>query len=212
MIAETVQSTVERQVKTMSEVVERTEVSSSILSIVPSDEGALWNADWIIYLKQEGETTQIGKVSFAGEKEYGEIPFYIELKEEYRNQGYGTQAIRMMTGWAFKHGPVYEITAVTEHSNDKAVRALKKAGFVYREGDRRVETYSMVKPKTNWLGLYVIIGICVGLVLGVVISNSYIGLGIGLVVSVILGGSMDVASRKEREKITGKKEYSRKKK
>ncbi len=180
-------------------------LKSSQITIEPSDEADLWNADWIISLTK-GEKNRIGKASFAGEKVRGTVPLQVELEEEYRNQGYGTEAIRMMVNWAFRHASVYEVTAVTEHENDKAVRALEKAEFVYREGDRHTERYSIIKGKSNWLGIYLVIGICLGLILGIVLSAPKLGFGIGLIASIITGAAMDNSEKHKREKITGTKD------
>ena len=62
-----------------------------------------------------------------------------------------------------------------------------------------------MKQKTAWTGVYLIIGIVAGLVLGFVFNNGWAGLGVGVFVAVILGGSMDFKERKYRESVTGKK-------
>ncbi len=178
-------------------------LKSSRITIEPSDEKDLWNADWIISLTK-GDGERIGKASFAGEKVRGTVPLTVELEEEYRNRGYGTEAICKMVNWAFRHPNVYEVTAETEHENDKAVKALGKAGFVYREGDRQTERYSVVRGRSNWLGIYLVIGICLGLVLGIVLSAPKLGFGIGLVISLITGAAMDNSEKRKREKVTGK--------
>lgn len=180
-------------------------LKSSQITIEPSDETDLWNADWIISLAK-GERTRIGKASFAGEKFRGTVPLQVELEEEYQNKGYGTETIRMLVSWAFRHPNVYEVTAVAEHENDKAVKALGKAGFVYREGDRHTEQYSIVKGKSNWLGIYLVIGICLGLLLGIVLSAPKLGFGIGLIASLIAGAAMDNSEKHKREKVTGTKD------
>ena len=192
---------------------EQIELKSSGISIVPEKDDSLWNGDWLIYLKQKNseEKQLIGKASFAGDKGCGKIPVYVELEEAYRNRGYGTKALQMLSGWAFRNGPVYEIEAVVEHDNDMAVKALKKAGYIYRDGDRRVEQYSLIKPMTNWAGLYLIIGIFVGLILGIVFDHLLYGMLAGVIISLLIGTSMDLSAKKEREKITGKKENPRRK-
>ena len=178
---------------------------SQQITIVPSDENDLWNADWIISFTK-GDQKQIGKATFAGEKARGTVPLYVELEEEYRDQDYGTEAIRMLVNWAFRHPNLYEVTAEAEHENDKAVKALEKAGFVLRSQDRHTEQYSIVKGKSNWLGLYLVIGICLGLLLGIVLSAPRLGFGIGLIASLITGTVMDNGEKRKREQVTGKKD------
>ena len=179
-------------------------LKSSKIVIEHSNEQDLWNADWIISFAK-GEKHRIGKASFAGEKALGTVPLYVELEEEYQDQGYGTQVIRMMVDWAFRHPNVYEVKAEAEHENDKAVKALGKAGFVYRSEDKHIEQYSVTKNKSAWTGLYVMIGIFLGIFLGIVLSSPKLGMGIGLVVSVGIGIALDNGEKHRREQVTGKK-------
>ena len=180
-------------------------LKSSKIVIEPSDGQDLWNADWVISLAK-GEKNRIGRASFAGEKELGTVPLQVELLEEYRNQGYGTQAIRMMVDWAFRYPNVYEVKTEADHENDKAVKALGKAGFVYRGENRHMEQYSITKNKSAWTGLYVMIGIFLGILLGIVLSSPKLGLGIGLVVSIATGMVLDNGEKRRREQVTGKKD------
>ena len=181
-------------------------IKSPKITITASDDADLWNADWIISLSKE-EGKKIGRFSFAGEKVLGTVPIQIELDKEYQNQGYGTEAIIMMTNWAFHFPNVYEIKTETDRENDKYVKALKKAGFVYRSFEGRTEYYSLTKPKTAWTGLYLFLGVFFGLVLGVAVTTVVTGLIIGVVIGLIIGLSMDVAANKEREKVTGKRRH-----
>lgn len=180
-------------------------LKSSKIVIEPSNEQDLWNADWIISFA-DGERRRIGRASFAGEKALGTVPLYVELEEEFRDQGYGTQAICMMVDWAFRHSNVYEVKAEAEHENDKAVKALGKAGFVYRSEDKHIEQYSVIKNKSAWTGLYMMIGIFLGIFLGIVLSSPKLGMGIGLVVSIGIGIALDNGEKHRREQVTGKKD------
>ena len=177
-------------------------VKSPRITITASDDSDLWNKNWIISLTKDEK--KIGTFSFAGDKALGTIPIHIELDAEYRNQKYGREAIIMMVDWAFRFQNIYEITAETDRENDKCVKALKKAGFVFREGEGRMEKYSITKPKTAWTGLYLFIGIALGLVLGIVFSHIITGMIAGVVIGVSFGASLDLAAKKEREKVTGK--------
>ena len=145
-------------------------------------------------------------MSFAGEKALGTVPIRIELIQKYRDRGIGTEVIRMMVDWAFLHKNVYEVTAVTEHENDRCINALQKAGFVFRDKVGKEETYSIKKPKSNWTGLYIIIGFITGLILGIVLENSWLGMAMGIVAGVVAGAILDSGIRKDREKVTGKKQ------
>lgn len=177
-------------------------------TIEPSDEKQLWDADWIIS-ERDGDHERIGTVSFAGEKSMGTVPIRIELVKRCQNRGIGTEVLRMMVNWAFLHKNVYEVSAVTEHENDKCVNALQKAGFVFRYSEDKLETYTIKKQKSVWTGLYLLIGITIGLALGIIFSSSWIGLGIGLLSCILAGLTMDNKDKKDREKVTGKRDRDR---
>lgn len=179
-------------------------VKSPKITIVATDDKDIWNADWNIYLTED-EEQKIGTFSFAGEKVLGTIPIHVQLDEQYRNKGYGTEAIAIMTAWAFHFKNIYEVKAETDRENDKCVKALKKNGFVYREFEGRTEYYSLTRPKTAWTGLYLFLGILLGFILGIVFSHIITGMIVGIVIGVSIGLSMDVAANKEREKVTGKR-------
>lgn len=179
-------------------------VKSPKLTITPSDESRPWDTDWIITLTKE-EDKQIGTLSLAGEKVLGTIPLQVNLVEEYRNKGYGTEVITMMVNWLFRIKSIYEVSAETDKENDKAVKALQKSGFVYRSIDGRTEHYSITKPKTAWTGLYLFIGVFLGLIFGIVFSHILISMAAGIIISTSIGLSLDMAANKEREKITGGK-------
>lgn len=179
-------------------------LKSDKITIEPVNEDDLWEGDWEIRLK-DSTRAKIGTVSYAGEKEAGAIPIRIEIAEKYRNQGYGTEALKMMVDWAFLHRNIYEVTAVAEHENSAFIYSLEKAGFVFRDGTRSTEYYSITKEKSSWMGLYLMIGIVVGLIIGVVLVSPYVGMGIGLLISLGCGAAMDNRAKKEREAVVGQR-------
>lgn len=178
-------------------------LKSEIITITPSNEEDLWEADWIIAFRK-GEKEQIGTASFAGEKLLGAIPLKVELAQKYRNRGLGTEVIKMMVNWAFLHKNIYEVVSRVEHENDKGVNALQKAGFVFRGKEGNVETYSILKEKTAWTGIYVAVGIIMGLILGLVFNNAWLGFAIGFISCLCMGKILDYNALKYRESVTGK--------
>lgn len=179
-------------------------VSSPKITIKAVDENDPWNADWEIFLNKED--VKIGKLNFAGEKALGTVPLYMELEKQYRNKGYGTEAAIMIVDWLFHFPNVYEVSCEVDRENDKGVKALRKAGFVNRDGEGggRMVHYSITKQKTSWTGLYLFLGIAIGLVLGIILQHAIAGMIAGVVIGVSIGLSLDVKANKAREKITGK--------
>lgn len=180
-------------------------IKSPNLIITPSDEEDLFEKEWIVCLRN-GDKQQIGTASFAGEKSYGTIPLEVHIYPEYQDKGYGTDVFRSMVDWAFRFGNIYEITADTATSNDRCVKALDKARFVRREGDRFHEHYSIKKDKSSWTSIYLFIGIMIGIILSLVFEDPKFGMGVGLVVSLSIGIWMDAGEKKNREKALGRKE------
>ncbi len=171
-------------------------------TVSPSDEKNLWEAPWNIV---SADKEPMGHASFEGPKANGTIPFSIELEKKYRNQGFGRQAIRLMCDFAFLHPDIYEVTAVSDAENDAYITALEKAGFVLRGKEGKSEIYSVEKPKSTWMGLYLLLGFIVGLALGIVIDLPWVGLVLGLFLGFVFGAYMDNNENKRRKKITGEK-------
>lgn len=178
-------------------------IKTDSLLISPTDKKSLWVTPWKVELRKD-DKKQIGTVKFEGEAQKGAVSVRIELDEEYRNKGYGTEVFREMVHWAFLHNDIYTVQAVTDHDNDKCINALEKAGFVRRDYDRETEWYTIEKPKTAWIGVYVVIGIYVGLILGIVVRNPALGLFIGMTVCCLIGSIMDNKELQHREEVTGK--------
>ncbi len=61
-------------------------------------------------------------------------------RPEHRDRGYGTDALRTMLGWAFRHLNLRRIELSVEPENARAVHVYEKLGFVV-EGCRREHHY-----------------------------------------------------------------------
>ena len=172
--------------------------------IEPVNPEDIWEGLWSITLRGD-EPVKIGTATFAGEKIAGTVPIRVDLDEDYRNKKYGTEVFKLMVDFAFGFSNIYEVSAQTELENDKCRYALEKAGFVHRSASHGVEYFSITKPKSSWLALYLYLGLLVGLALGILISSIWVGLVIGLVIGLAFGMSMDNVVKKQREKVTGQK-------
>lgn len=180
-------------------------IKTKEMIIEPIDESNIWEGEWVISIITD-KVKEIGRATFAGEKALGTIPIRVDINEEYQCQGYGKQAFKLLVEFAFGYKNIYEVEAYTLSDNDKCINALEKAGFVRRKKEGKNETYSVIKPNTVWLGLYIYIGLIAGILIGIVINIMWAGLVIGLVIGIMLGAIMDSGAKKEREKITGRKD------
>lgn len=182
----------------------RYSIKTKELIVEPEDVNDVWEGIWNIYLRGD-QLVQIGTATFKGEKVFGAVPVSICLKEEYCNKGYGTIVFGLLVDFAFGYKNIYEVKAVTESDNDKCIYALEKAGFVRRDKEGKIETYSIIKPKSVWMSVYLYIGLIIGLVLGIVIGIMWVGLVIGLIIGLFIGAIMDSEENKERRKALGER-------
>jgi len=88
-----------------------------------------WHTTWHIVLKEENK--RIGRLGFggipAGEHNISSIGYGID--EQYRNQGYMTEALQAAMYWAFQHIELNYLLAKTYQDNFPSHRVLTKCGF-----------------------------------------------------------------------------------
>lgn len=155
----------------------------------------MWFAPWKIILRSENK--QIGSVGFHGSVENHAVEIGYGIDNDYRNQGYATEAVDALLNVAFDEEDVYFVEAEAEESNEYSIRLLKKLGF-YEDG-RGKEGIRFTKDKEiegDWAAVGMCIGMCLGVALGsLVFSSMAIGIGVGMCMGLGLGASKD-----EREK------------
>ena len=85
-----------------------------------------WYAVWMIELK---DGTHIGELCFKGLSADGTAEIGYGISEEYQNNGYATEAVKAVLGWAFAHPEVAAVEAETDPDNTASKRVLEKCGF-----------------------------------------------------------------------------------
>lgn len=182
-------------------------IKSSEVELVPvkpeAEDYTIWDVKWDIR-DRKNDNSRIGDIHFKGVPERGTLQIEFSIDPEAKNHGYAKDAVKMMVEWAFARKGIYEIEATCQSDNDAAIHVLERAGFVYRTKDNNLETYSIIKEKPSWLGLYAIIGFIAGLGIGLVLESMVIGMIIGLFAGFSIGTYLDTSSNKERSKVTGK--------
>ena len=99
-----------------------------------------WYAMWMI---EKTDGTHIGDLCFKG-LEAGRNPeIGYGILEEYRGQGFATEAVRLAIGWAFQHSEITAVEAETDPENAASQKVLMKCGFrlngeIGEEGPRYV--------------------------------------------------------------------------
>ena len=85
-----------------------------------------WNAMWMI---EKTDGTHIGDLCFKGIKADCNPEIGYGILEEYRGQGFATEAVKLALLWAFRHPDVNAIEAETDPYNAASAKVLMKCGF-----------------------------------------------------------------------------------
>ena len=88
----------------------------------------MWYTSWEIILKSSN--TSIGGMGFAGEpNEHGEAETGYMIDGHHQNKGYATEALQLLTKWAFAQEKVKAIIVHTLADNLPSRKILVKCGF-----------------------------------------------------------------------------------
>ncbi len=87
---------------------------------------------WYTYflLIREADRTALGVCGFKGAPSmFGSVELGYALHEDFRNQGYMTEAVKTLTDWAFTQENCRRVTAETLRDNYPSQHVLQKAGL-----------------------------------------------------------------------------------
>jgi len=88
----------------------------------------MWYTNWEIILKSNNMS--IGGMGFAGEpNEHGEAETGYMIDQQHHNKGYATEALQLLTTWAFTHEKLQTIVVHTLADNLPSRKILTKNGF-----------------------------------------------------------------------------------
>jgi len=91
-------------------------------------EAYMWYTNWEIILKSEN--VSIGGMGFAGEpNENGEVETGYMIDGQHHNKGYATEALQLLSQWAFTQQKVKAIIVHTFDHNLASRKILTKCGF-----------------------------------------------------------------------------------
>ena len=91
-------------------------------------EQRIWFAVWTMQLNDETSRI-VGDLSFKGLDSNGMVEIGYGIKKEYEGQGYMTEAVTAMVGWASEQIGVNYIEAEADQDNKASQRVLEKTGF-----------------------------------------------------------------------------------
>jgi len=155
-----------------------------------------WYAPWGAYQK---DGTFVGDLCFKGPPSHGEVEIGYGIRDAYQGKGFATEAAGALTDWAFSQPDVYYVTAETEPNNRKSKRVLEKLGFTQRGEGAEGPRFEKEKPASNWMVIYLALGLGVGASFGVSLGDVGLSISLGLCIGLALGAALDAQEKKARE-------------
>jgi len=106
----------------------------------------MWYTSWEIILKSSNMS--IGGMGFAGEpNELGEAETGYMIDQQHQNKGHATEALQLLTAWAFTQEKVKAIIVHTFEDNLPSRRILAKCGFdEVAKDEKGLMTFKLNKP------------------------------------------------------------------
>jgi RimJ/RimL family protein N-acetyltransferase len=98
----------------------------SLLKAAPTHAG--WHL-W--YCLRRGPRVLLGSAGFKGIPTHGMVEIGYSMLEEHQRNGYCTEAVRALIGWAFQHADVNIVIAHTLPGLAPSIRVMEKCGLVF---------------------------------------------------------------------------------
>lgn len=96
----------------------------------PSERG--WSL-WYLLANRFEPPQLVGICGFKGKPDRsGSVEIGYSVLRSFRVQGYATEAVERLVGWAFSHQNVVEVTAETLPHLRQSIRVMEKNGFAFR--------------------------------------------------------------------------------
>ena len=147
--------------------------------------------DRLLVTLKEGDK-EIAYIKCDGELIHGFVGYELNMYPEYyAEERYYEEIFGVMAKFFMAVNEVMEVSCYCRFDDDHRKRGLEKAGYIRREFKGDSYRYSVYRQKTGWTGLYMIIGLTVGFVLGIILSNLWMGTAIGVLMGTVIGLLMD---------------------
>ena len=112
-----------------------------------------WYTDWTVHSKLIG--CPVGTIRFGGPPQGGVLSLTCEIKEQYRRQGYGAEAVQAALQWANRRGDMYFTRVQVEDAAGEAL--ARKLQFKSLPGKAGV--WITERPRAKWLAGYLLVGV-----------------------------------------------------
>lgn len=161
---------------------------------------ALWHTGWQISLRNGGQV--VGLLGFHGVAVNQTVELGYEIREEFRGNGYGEEAVKALCDWAFGCEGVYFISALAAEDNTASNHILEKLKFYRVQSPvSGMNAWELERPASAWMSIYMCFGLAIGLTFGqTLFQNMAIGLAIGIGAGLALGSGLDAQDRAARKR------------
>jgi RimJ/RimL family protein N-acetyltransferase len=100
-------------------------------------EHKLYGHEWVNFIVEKKDGTKIGEVvHYVGSPNFGWVEIGYAILPEHRRQGFGIEAVQLLTDYLFLTKDVPRIQAIVDRKNLASKSVLEKSGFK-REGKLR---------------------------------------------------------------------------
>ncbi len=103
--------------------------SEMLQGCIQKPENRIWYAVWLMELKNRPGTI-VGDFCFKGLNADGIIEIGYGLREGFCGNGYMTEALKVISEWAFAQQGVTRLEAETEPGNKSSQKVLAACGFI----------------------------------------------------------------------------------
>lgn len=103
---------------------------------------------WYLLSRKHDTPRLLGICQFKDRPDvHGSVEIAYSILQQYRIQGYATEAVERLVGWAFSHQNVTEVSAETLPYLRRSIRVMEKNGFVLTGpgSERGVVRYALKK-------------------------------------------------------------------
>ena len=179
----------------------------------------IWNTVWRVFLRANAKE-QVGLFRFLGTQKRGRVGFELVIFPEYRHMGYARQLVAKMRAFAFDKNDVYYLYTNIPGTEEpeEYERLLRRQGYrteqeltdpLYGQfpdpeddGIRRIsETLMIEAPVASYSAVYVMIGLCFGMIASLFSGKMLEGLAGGLILSTLIGVLFDHFELKHRKRV-----------
>ena len=161
---------------------------------------ALWHTGWQISLRNGGQI--VGLLGFHGIAVDQTVEIGYEIREAFRGNGYGEEAVKALCDWVFGCEGVYFISALAAEDNAASNHILDKLKFYRVESPvSGMNAWELERPASAWMAVYMCFGVALGVSFGqTLFQNMAIGLAIGIGAGLALGSGLDAQDRAARKR------------